>query len=71
MMGTSIRMSKGVSCWPTQFLRTTRDLAVARLGQWRFSLELPFGYSCSSSSDANQQRTDKTLILKALGKKAS
>jgi hypothetical protein len=32
MMGTSIRMSKGVSCWPTQFLRTTRDLAVARLG---------------------------------------
>jgi hypothetical protein len=23
MMGTSIRMSKGVSCWPTQFLRTT------------------------------------------------
>ena len=28
MMGTSIRMSKGVSCWPTQFLRTTTVLGV-------------------------------------------
>jgi hypothetical protein len=66
MMGTSIRMSKGVSCWPTQFLRTARDLAVARLGQWRFSLECPLAIHAVHHSDANQQRIDKTLILKAL-----
>jgi hypothetical protein len=53
MMGTSIRVSKGVSCWPMQFLRTTGEFNRAEVTMrtcWLLAIVLFAGVALAQQS---------------------